>query len=230
MDRPVFAGAALLGCGALLAMTAAPASAATANDNMAPYFVPATTAPAAPDADGFLRRWLLLEPVAKPNRTNQGFTRPYVRDAFAKASPPAALPRDGERVTIAGQSLRWHALDSQLADAKLFNFALDLGKTTYGVIFWVTTVVDVDHDIDDAHFAVGSNSASIWWINGHEVAGLFGDRRMVMDDAVSPRLTLHRGRNVIRGAIINGPGLSDFCARFVDDAGQPITALTVTLR
>ena len=32
---------------------------------------------------------------------------------------------------------------------------------------------------------------------------------MVMDDGLSKRLTLNKGRNVIRGAVINGPGLSD---------------------
>ena len=39
---------------------------------------------------------------------------------------------------------------------------------------------------------------------------------MVMDDVVSAPITLRKGRNVIRGAVINGPGLSDFCVRFID--------------
>ena len=59
--------------------------------------------------------------------------------------------------------------------------------------------------------------------------GLFGDRRMVMDDCVSKRLTLKKGRNVMRGAVINGPGMSDFCVRFIDENGDPIKDLTVTL-
>ena len=51
---------------------------------------------------------------------------------------------------------------------------------------------------------------------------LSGDRRMVQDDAMSHRLTLHKGRNVLRGAIINGPGMSDFCVRFIDESGSPV--------
>jgi hypothetical protein len=62
----------------------------------------------------------------------------------------------------------------------------------------------------------------MWWLNGEEAVHLFDDRRMVMDDAVSAPLTLKKGRNVIRGAVINGPGLSDFCARFIDEDGNPI--------
>ena len=70
----------------------------------------------------------------------------------------------------------------------------------------------------------------MWWLNGEETAGLYGDRRMVMDDVVSPRVMLHKGRNVLRGAVINGPGLSDFCIRFVDDSGAPIRAFTIVTR
>ena len=42
--------------------------------NLAPYFTPATASPKAPDTDGFLQRWLLLEPIDKPNRSNTVFT------------------------------------------------------------------------------------------------------------------------------------------------------------
>ena len=36
-------------------------------------------------------------------------------------------------------------------------------------------------------------------------------------------------RNVLRGAVINGPGLSDFCARFVDADGKPIRDMRLHL-
>jgi hypothetical protein len=77
--------------------------------------------------------------------------------------------------------------------------------------------------------AVGSNSASMWWLDGAEAVILSGDRRMVMDDAVSRRLTLRKGPNVVRGAVINGPGMSDFCVRFIDERGEPVRDLTLNL-
>jgi len=76
--------------------------------------------------------------------------------------------------------------------------------------------------------AVGSNSASMWWVNEKEAVILSGDRRMVMDDCVSTRLTLKKGKNIIRGAVINGPGMSDFCVRFLNEKGEPIKDLTIT--
>jgi hypothetical protein len=51
-----------------------------------------------------------------------------------------------------------------------------------------------------------------------------------MDDVLSDRVTLRKGRNVLRGAVINGPGLSDFCVRFVDETGRPITDLKTDVR
>jgi hypothetical protein len=222
---------------ALSLSLAAPAAAAAtpppAPANLAPYFTPESGAPKAPDADGFLQRWLLLEPIVKPNRTNTGFTGTYVRQALTTQYFPgqfAGVPRDGQVVNAAGGPLRWHALDSNLFDVKLFNFAQSLGKPTYGVIFWAVTVVNAPRDIPNVRLAVGSNSASMWWVNGKEEAGLFGDRRMAMDDVVSQPLTLHKGRNVIRGAVINGPGLSDFCVRFIDANGQPVRDITLTTR
>lgn len=199
---------------------------------LAPYFTPASATPSAPDADGFLRRWLLLEPVSKPNRTNSGFTSGYVRDALAPSQYPgqfAAVPRDGE-VAKGPAGLRWHALDANLFDVKLFSFAQGLGKPTYGVIFWAVTVVNSPREMRDVRLSVGSNSASMWWLNGKETAGLFGDRRMVMDDVLSRPVTLHKGRNVLRGAVINGPGLSDFCVRFLDGNGRPIRDITTDVK
>ena len=177
---------------------------------------------------------MLLEPIARPNRTNQLFTSVYVRKAFVEDRPAgldgATLPRDGQTLVHKGTTLAWHALDATPWDVKLFNFAAATGRPTYGVIFWATTVVEAPRAIPEARLAVGSNAASMWWLNGTEAAALFGDRRMVMDDVVSPAVGLRKGRNVLTGAVINGPGLSDFAVRFVDGAGRPVRDLKIVLQ
>jgi hypothetical protein len=200
--------------------------------SLAPYFTPANASPKAPDRDGFLQRWLLLEPISKPNRSNTVFTDSYIRKAFTNEYFPnqfTVVPRDGDKVTVAGQDLVWHALDSSQFNVKLFRFADAVNKPTYGVIFWAVTVIDSPRELRAVRMAVGSNSASMWWLNGKEAVVLSGDRRMVMDDCVTKRLTLNKGRNIIRGAVINGPGMSDFCVRFIDEQGEPIKDITVNL-
>jgi len=58
------------------------------------------SAPKLPDADGFLQRWLLLEPIAKPNRSNTVFTGTYVRSTFSTEYFPnqfTVLPHNGDK-------------------------------------------------------------------------------------------------------------------------------------
>lgn len=198
---------------------------------LAPYFSPVKDSAATPDNNGFIRRWLLLEPIDMPNRSNTVFTDSYLRDVFTKDYFPGQFtkfPRNGEKVKVGKQKLEWHALDSELFNVKLFRFATNLDKQYYGIIFWVVTAVDCEEDIPDVRMSVGSNSASMWWLNGEEAVLLSGDRRMVQDDCMSRRLTLKKGRNIIRGAIINGPGMSDFCLRFLDEKGKPVTNFKVS--
>ena len=52
----------------------------------------------------------------------------------------------------------------------------------------------------------------------------------MIDDGVSKRLTLRKGATIIRGAIVNAGGATDFCARFLDEDDRPIRGLTVDLR
>lgn len=201
------------------------------SSGLAPYFSIPASKIASPNADGFIARWLLLEPVDKPNKTNTVFTDSYLREAFDLKNFPgklSELPKDGQKVKVGKQTLRWHSLDSKLFNVKLFRFATGLDKQYYGVLFWVVTAIDCEEDIPDVRMAVGSNSASMWWLNGEEVALLSGDRRMVMDDVTSKRLSLKKGRNIIRGAVINGPGMSDFCLRFIHEDGSPVTNFTIS--
>jgi len=207
-----------------------------ANEGVQPqledYFSPATKSPSTPDADGFIRRWLLLEPINKPNRSNTVFTDSYLRTEFGKEyfkGQFTTMPKDGQTVTVGEQKLTWHAFDATRYNVKLFRFASGLKQQVYGVLFWAVTVIDCKEDIADVRLAVGSNSASMWWLNGEEALILSGDRRMVMDDCMSDRITLKKGRNILRGAVINGPGMSDFCVRFIDRDGKPVTNVSVVL-
>jgi hypothetical protein len=197
----------------------------------ADYFAPATPGAVLPDRDGFIRRWVLLEPIDKPNRTNTVFTDSYLNQAFDTIyfkNQFTVLPKDGDRVRVGKLRLTWHALDSKLPNVKLYRYAASMKeRRVYGVLFWAVTVVDCEEDIAGVRLSAGSNSASKWWLNGEEVLLLSGDRRMVADDGQSHRLTLRKGRNVLRAAVINGPGMSDFCVRFVHEDGTPVRNITI---
>ena len=199
---------------------------------LADYFSPVSKNVAKPDAKGFIRRWLLLEPIDKPNRSNTVFTDSYIRENFTQqyfAGQFTDVPTDGKTEKVGEQELKWHAFDATRYNVKLFRFASGLEKQVYGVLFWAVTIIDCPEDISNVRLAVGSNSASMWWLNGEEAVILSGDRRMVVDDVMSGRLNLKKGKNVLRGAVINGPGMSDFCVRFIKENGEPLTNVSVTL-
>jgi hypothetical protein len=227
----ILAGLGLQGCSATSkSKTDGNAKSDTAR-SIAAYFTPASAKAKKPDPDGFIQRWLLLEPINKPNRSNTVFTDSYIRKAFDTLYFPnqfTILPKDGEKVKVGDQELTWHALDSKNFNVKLFRFAYGLNKPVYGVLFWAVTVINSPREMKNVRMAIGSNSASMWWLNGKEAAILSGDRRMVMDDMVSQRLTLNKGKNIVRGAVINGPGMSDFCVRFLDENGQPVKDITIS--
>jgi len=169
----------------------------------------------------------VLEPIAVTGPLTESAVEAALK-AAALAGPAEALPRDGDLVQPSG--LRWHALDTKGYNFNLYHFAWALSKPTSNVLFWVTTTVDAPQDMKDVRLAIGSNAASHWWLNGESIIAIYGDRQTVIDDGVSRRLTLHKGRNVIRAAIVNGGGATDFCARFLDADNRPITTLSVSLQ
>jgi hypothetical protein len=194
----------------------------------APSLSPVRHATQNVDERGFIRRWLVLEPVPVAGRLTQGAVQEALQLA-ALPGPPEALPRTGESITLHGHSLRWHALDTVRYNFNLYHFAWALSKPTSNVLFWVTTTVDSPREMQDVRLAIGSNAASRWWLNGEPVVALNDDRQSVIDDGVSRRLTLRKGRNVIRAAIINGGGATDFCARFLDANDRPVQGLTASV-
>lgn len=187
--------------------------------NRPQYFtsVDKNAAPAQPDEQGFIRRWKLLEPIPQDIRSNVIFTNSWLRDKFT-----AELEKFNKQ-----KKQKWYVFDSPTYNMRLFRFAEKYGRQAYGNLFWVETIIDCAEELSDVRLAVGTNGASMWWLNDEEVLLLEGDRRMVEDDGVSKRITLKKGRNVLRCAVINGPGLSDLCARFINQNGKVVREFTI---
>ncbi len=160
-----------------------------------------------------MRRWRVHEPIPVSGRLTQTEVEQTLRDMpySAAASRPS------------------HLLDTTGYNFNLYHFAWALSKPTSNVLFWVTTTLDVPADLENVRLAIGSNAASAWWLDEERLISLYNDRQAVIDDGVSRRLHLRQGRHVIRAAIVNGGGATDFCARFVSDEGQPITGLSSPL-
>ena len=129
------------------------------------YFAPAAAAPAAPDAKGFIRRWTLLEPIAKPEiRSNTLFDDNWLNTEFAKVyfeGQNEMEPKDGQKVKLDKKNrLTWHSYDSKRYNVKLYRFATGLGLRPTEGLFLAFTVVNAPEDMT-VRMAVGSNSLRV---------------------------------------------------------------------
>ena len=213
--------AASLGFGAVRAQNPAARPAASS------LVRPATPTKAA-NADGFLQRWLILEPIRVSGQLTASAVQTVVKTDYFP-NQHSVIPRDGDKVTVGDTELVWHAVDTLAYNVNLFHFAYALNKPTSNVLFWAVTIVNAPQEMSDVRLAIGSNAASVWWVNDKEAISIYNDRQTVIDDGVSKRLTLKQGSNVIRAAIVNAGGATDFCARFLDEDGQPVKAITISL-
>lgn len=176
---------------------------------------------------GFIQRWLILEPIGANGLTDSAVQAAVKKDYFPNQL--TVVPNDGDKVTVGDTELTWHAVDTNEYNVNLYYFAYGLGKPTSNVLFWAVTVINCPQEMSGVRLAIGSNAASIWWVNGKEVIGIYGDRQTVIDDGVSRRLTLKKGPNIVRCAIVNAGGATDFCARFLDGEDKPLKGLAVSV-
>lgn len=179
------------------------------------------------DSQGFIQHWLILEPISVMGLTDSAVQAAVKREYFPNQF--SVIPQDGDKVTIDGAGFTWHAVDTNDYNVNLYYFAYALGKPTSNVLFWAVTIIDCPQEMHNVRLAIGSNAASVWWVNGREVIGIYNDRQTVIDDGVSRRLSLKKGPNVVRGAVINAGGATDFCARFLDAEDKPLTGFTVSV-
>lgn len=180
-----------------------------------------------PNADGFIQRWLILEPIRAMGDTQNAVQTTVKTEHFPNEL--TMMPKHGQKVTVNDSKLTWHAVDTNEYNVNLYYFADAVGTNCNNALFWAVVVVNCPQEMKNVRLAVGTNSASVWWVNGKEVIGIYGNRCTVIDDGVSKRLTLKKGRNVIRGAIINASGAADFCARLLDANEKPLKGYTVSV-
>lgn len=195
------------------------------------HFTLASNVGKAPDANGFIQRWMVLEPVRKEIARNNILTENYLRTTLSSSNfsnDLTLVPKKGKKENVGGRELTWHALDSKVYNFNLHHFSYAINSPPYGVLFWLVTVINCPDEIKNVRMAAGVNSGGIFWLNGEEALVLSGDRDMIVDNVTSPLLTLKKGKNIIRGAVINGPGMCNFSVRFLDEKGLPVRNFSIS--
>jgi hypothetical protein len=182
-----------------------------------------------PNSDGFIQHWLILEPIALKGvgENSADVEKPMFAQEYFK-NQLTVLPRDKDKVTVAGKELAWHMVKVNSFDIDLEQFATQNGKqNTSGLFFGVTQIIAAE-EIKDVKLSIGSDDSSVWWLNGEEVIRVHMGRAVNPDDDKSKPVTLKKGVNVLRFAVLQNDGPSGACARFFDSADKPLTNIQVS--
>ncbi len=173
----------------------------------------------APDAEGFIRNWLVLAPIAI-----EGESGATEIDRDLLKGEAAIRPKAGDRVMAGGRELTWR--EHQTSDF-FIDFLQAFGKERgeyvagYAVAY---IVADADMAVT---LAVSSNDQGKAWLNGQQVFK-FAETRTLEKDTDSAQVTLAKGQNVLVLKVINEVNNWQGCARFIKD-GAPVKNIKVLL-
>lgn len=177
-----------------------------------------------PDAEGFIRAWLLLGPIPVGEAARK-HSDSVQREFFDREWFPAdAAPRAGEKVFAAETELEWQAHEAAAPQVDLAAFAKARGKGAEDALYLGVAYIVCDREVTDVRLATGSDNGAVWRLNGKDVTRVYATRTVAKDQDRSDPVKLKKGVNVLSFAVINGDGASGACARFLYRSGTPFKA------
>jgi hypothetical protein len=176
---------------------------------------------AKPDAEGFIRDWLMLAPF--PIAENSGADEIDKKQIENEA---ALKPKAGDKQKVGDREGTWKAVRAK-------DFSLDLndaiGTPNEDVVGYLVTYVVADKEMPDLTIFIGSNDEAKVYLNGKEVIKFDQTRVVEKDSDKSDKVTLNKGVNTVVFKVINEKNDWGACLRFKDKDGKPVTSFTVKL-
>lgn len=174
--------------------------------------------PFKPDADGFIRNWLVLAPI--PIEGESGAT---AIDAPMLDGEAAIKPKAGDTVIIGGKPFTWKA---HQASDYFVDFLQAFPERGEYVAAYAVAYVLADEDMN-VTLALSTNDQGKAWVNGKPVFK-FAETRVLEKDTDRINVSLVKGQNVLVLKVVNEVNNWQSCARFLKD-GAPVTNLRIAL-
>lgn len=172
-----------------------------------------------PDAQGFIRNWLVLAPIAVQEDSGAS----EIDRDFLKGEA-TIMPKAGDKATVGGKELTWRA--HQASDF-FIDFLQAFGKERgEDAAAYAVAYVIAGEEMTVKLFT-GSNDQSKAWVNGKQITR-FTETRTLEKDTESGEVTLAKGQNVLVFKVINEKNNWQGCARFMKD-GAPVKNITISL-
>ena len=172
-----------------------------------------------PDAEGFIRNWLVLAPIAL-----DGDSGAAEIDKDFLNGEAAIKPKADEKVNVGGKILTWKAhTTSDFFIDFLKSFGAERGEY---VAAYAVAYINADAETK-ATLSVGTNDQGKAWLNGKQIIR-FADTRTLDKDTDKAEVTLLKGQNVLVLKVINEVNNWQGCARFIS-GGAGVQNIKVSL-
>ena len=172
-----------------------------------------------PDADGFIRNWLVLAPIAVQEDSGASEIEKDFLGGEATIKPKA-----GDAANIAGKILTWKAHETSdyfIDFLKAFGAERGEDAAAYAVAYVIAD------DPMTVTLSVGSNDQFKAWVNGKPILK-FAETRTLEKDTDKGEATLAKGQNVLVFKVINEKNNWQGCARFLKD-GAAVKNIKISL-
>ena len=179
-------------------------------------FAPAQ--PSSLDAEGFIRNWLVLAPIALEGESGAG----EIDKDFLNGEATIA-PKAGDKVTVGRDALVWQA--HKTADY-FIDFLASFGKTRGEYVAGYAVAYVIADEEMKVTLALSTNDQGKAWLNGKPVFK-FADTRTLEKDTDLTDVTLVKGQNVLVLKVINEVNNWQACARFLK-GGVPVKNLQIS--
>jgi hypothetical protein len=173
----------------------------------------------APDAEGFIRNWLVLAPI--PLAGQSGADEIHYEFVPGEA---ALKPSPDAEVKVGTRTLKWQ---THQTFAYYVDFRESFDKTGGEYVAGYAVAYIVADEPMDVTLALSTNDQGKVWFNGKEVFRLEETRVLERDTDKIP-VSLLRGQNVLVMKVINEVNSWQACARFLRGS-TPVTNLKISL-
>jgi uncharacterized Zn ribbon protein len=179
----------------------------------------ATSQASSPDAEGFIRNWLVLAPIAINGESGAS----EIDTDYLKGEA-TITPKAGDSVTVGGKALAWTA--HQTSDY-FIDFLQAFGKERGEYVAGYAVAYVVADAETKATLALSTNDQGKAWLNGKQVFK-FAETRTLEKDTDRVEVTLAKGQNVLVMKVINEVNNWQGCARFLKD-GVPVKNIKIAV-
>ncbi len=174
-----------------------------------------------PDAEGYIRHWVMLAPVAI--RDGETCAEALLKDQIPNEA--ALRPKAGDKVKVGGKELTWKNVT---AATNYFDFNETLKSINDHVAGYMVTYIECEKETPDVILAVASNDQGRIYFNGVDIYA-FTEPRPLMLDADKGKVTLKKGINVMVFKVTNEQNSWQGAMRLLDKAGAPVKDLKIKL-